>query len=761
MSLSLRMLQMRRSLLISCVLLLASVVAAAQKVTVSGVVSTPDTSSIEWGVCYVSAGDSREGSYKFTVGTPFHYTFRASASYTLSFLLPGYETRTLDIDAAKDVDLGTVAMTADDRFLDASVVTADGTHLSFDRENITLNVADDTLLRHKSLKDVLTRLPLVQVSPKDNTIYVSSGSFAVTVNGKKNVALGGNNLNYVTDFLKGKDVQSVTINTAPVGRYGEYTAVIDIRVKEDIADFVAGSLSVSASEAYDVDGKVQLTAKAGKSVTEVTYSPAYTDAREKRESSVRQSLVDPAKVFSAYDTVKTDRSRTHALKLNSSYDLSRKDVLFFNADFKYGSSDGLKTSSFMDAFTSSLSDVETTDCAATLALQHDFKAPREKLLTFQAGFVDSRAANSWEIDGTPTANDTRSSEWSVGMDFSHSPVDRLNYYVTAGYRYRHYGSESGSATLLDYPQRMMFCKGELAYRMGKVRLSGSLMYDHTKDLSEYDNLNYNLVALYFVRPGQNLRFSAGRSIYRPDLGWLNTYQDNTVAGTAVSGNSSVRPEHNSSLLLGYNYMMGRKFRISSMVAYRWSDKGAFRALSVSDDGFLSSTYVNNDGLKSLRLACGLDWNPTDDISLTISPRCAWNRYMWGAGDIRNFEYGFYYHASATLWHDISFYMFGNYENPDNARFRDAQAVKMHNILDMHVGLSKDIGKCYVYVGVSDSWHANRKEVREIETSGYNVVSTIWRPVSRVSFGLTYSFGHFTGRAKRNMREFSASDNVKN
>lgn len=752
---------MKKVILISCVLLLTSIVAAAQKITVSGVVATPDTSSLEWGVCYVSAGDSREGSYKFTVGTPFHYTLRASASYTLSFLLPGYEAKTLEIDAAKDIDLGTVAMIADDKLLNASVVSADGTHLFFDRENVTLDVASDTLLRHKSLKDVLTRLPLVQVSPKDNTIYVSSGSFAVTVNGKKNLALGGNNLNYITDFLKGKDVQSVTVNTAPVGRYGEYTAVIDIRVKEELADFVAGALSVSASEAYDVDGRVQLTAKAGKSVTEVTYSPAYTDAREKRESSVRQSLSDPAKVFSAYDTVKTDRARTHSLKLNSSYDLSRKDVIFFNANFKYGSSNGLKTSSFMDDFTSSLSDVETTDCAATLALQHDFKAPREKLLTFQTGFVDRSAANSWEINGIPTANDTRSSEWSVGVDFSHSPVARLNYYVTAGYRYRHYGSESGSATLLDYPQQMIFCNGEFAYSIGKLRLSGDFRYDRTKDLSEYDNLDYSLVAMYFIRPGQNLRFSANRSIYRPDLDWLNTYQDNTVAGTAVSGNSSVRPEYNNGLLLLYNYMMGRKFRISPMVTYRWSDKGAFRELSVSDDGLLSSTYVNNDGLKSLRLVCGLDWNPTADISITIDPRCVWNRYMWGEGDIKNFEYGFYYHASATLWYDISFFMFGEYAHPDNARYRDAQAVKMHNILDMYIGLSRNIGKCHVYMGIKDPWHANRKEVREIETSGYNVVSTTWRPVPRVSLGLTYSFGHFTGRVKRNMREFRATDNQKN
>lgn len=761
MSLFLRMLQMRKSLLISCVLLLTSVVAAAQKITVSGVVATPDTSSLEWGVCYVLAGDSREGSYKFTVGTPFHYTLQTSASYTLSFLLPGYETKTLNIDAVKDIDLGTVAMTADDKLLNASVVSADGTHLSFDRENITLNVADDTLLRHKSLKDVLARLPLVQVSPKDNTIYVSSGSFAVTVNGKKNLALSGNNLNYITDFLKGKDVQSVTINTAPVGRYGEYTAVIDIRVKEDIADFVAGALSVSASEAYDVDGSVRMTAKAGKSVTEVTYSPKYTDAREKRESSVRQSLSDPAKVFSAYDTVKTDRSHTHSLKLNSSYDLSRKDVLFFNADFKYGSSDGLTTSAFMDDFTSSLSDVKTADYGATLALQHDFKAPREKLLTFQTGFVDRSAANSWEINGIPTANDTRSSEWSVGMDFSHSPIDRLNYYVTAGYRYRHYGSESGSTTLLDYPQKVIFCKGELAYSMGKVRLSGDFTYDRTKDLSEYDNLDYSVQAMCFLRPGQNLRVNIGQEIYRPDLTSLNTWQDNSVAGTTSTGNSSLRPERNSSVLLGYSYMRGRKLNLSSMVVYRWSNRGAFRELSVSDDGRLSSTYVNNDGMSSWRLAGGLIWNPTDGVNLSIHPRCVWNRYMWGAGDISNFEYGFNYSASATLWYDIELSVFGGYAHPDNAIYRDAQAVKMHNILDMHVGLSKDIGKCHVYLGINDPWHANRKEVREIETSGYNVVSTRWKPVSRVSLGLTYSFGHFTGRAKRNMREFRATDNQKN
>lgn len=751
-----------RRLLSSSVLLLSCIAATAQVTEVSGMVSIPDTVSMEWGVCYAAQANGRSTQHKFTVRTPFKWKLRSSDTRTLLFVLPGHEDKIVDISTRTGrVDLGEIAMVPDDKLLDAATVSAEGTSLKFDMGNVSLDVAGDSLLRRMNLKDVLSRLPLVSVSPETRAINVSTGRFAVTINGRKNLALNSTNIDYITELLKGENVQSVSLDTSPTGRYGMYAAVIDIRVKEELTDFIAGLAGAYFTDAYNINGALGLTVKTGKAVTELSYKPAYTDSRQTQNSSIRTSIDNPDKTFAAYDTVKTAVDREHRLALNSSYNIGAKDVMFLNAEAKRNDADGLTTSSFADSFTSTDSDKDATDIGATLSWQHDFKSGREKLLTLQGGFTDKRTSYDRSINGIRNDNDTRASEWSAGVDFSHKPTNRFSYYITTGYRQRQYRSESGGTVLLNYPQRTVFCNGNIAYRCGKFSLQALGSYDRTKDLTAYGNLDYHIVAIYFPRTGQSVRLAAGRSIFRPDIKWLNTYEDNSTAGSTLTGNSSIRPDVTNSLLAGYSYMLGRRFQLNATATYRWSDNGAFREATISDDGRLMSTYVNTNGRRSLRIGGGMTWNPTDGISLSVDPRCAWNRYLWPGGDIRNFEYGVRFKMSAKLPHELELFANGTYDNPDVSMMADAQAVKLHNIFHMDFGLSKQLKKCRAYIRMDRPWQSYETAVREMEASGYNILNSTRQPVVRIRAGITWNFGDFSGKARRNMREFRATDNQRN
>lgn len=752
---------MTRKFLTSSILLLSCIALAAQTTKVSGTVSVPDTSSKEWGVCYVSYGNGRPSQHKFTVSEPFSWQLRSPDASALLFVLPGYEDKSIPINADREsIDLGEITMTPDDKLLDAAIVSAESTRLKFDMGSVSLDVAGDSLLRCMNLKDVLSRLPLVSVSPETRTINVSTGRFAVTINGRKNLALNSTNIDYITELLKGENVLSVNLDTSPTGRYSMYTAVIDIRIKEELTDFIAGLAGIHISDAYNINGELGLTVKTGKTVTELSYKPAYTDARQTQNSSIRTSIDNPDKTFAAYDTVKTAVDREHRLSLNSSYNIGVKDVVFLNANFKRNDANGLKTSSFSDTFTSTDSDTDATDIGATLSWQHDFKSGSEKLLTFQGGFTDKRASYNRNINGINSNNDTQASEWSAGVDFSHKPTNRFGYYITTGYRQRQYSSESEGTVLLNYPQRTVFCNGNIAYRFGKFSLQALGSYDRTKDLTTYNNLSYNIIAIYYPHPGQSLRIATSQTIFRPDIKWLNTYEDNSTAGTTLTGNSSVRPETRNGITAVYSYMLGRKLQISASATYNWSDRGAFGETTVSDDGRLTSTYVNTDGQRSKRLSGNLVWNPTDAIRVSLSPRCAWNLYSWGEEDIHNFEYGVSFRLSAKLPHDLEIYTNGSYENPDYGMMPNAQAVKLHNLFNMDIGLSKQLKKCRAYIRMDRPWQPYETAVREMEASGYNILNSSRQPVVRIRAGVIWNFGDFSGKAKRNMREIRATDNQK-
>lgn len=753
---------MKRILLISSLLLIC-VAAAAQNVKLSGVVSTPDSSSREWGICYISSGSEKVASRKFTVGEVFGWQLRAPGTYTLSFVMPGYEEKVLSVEIGSDTpehDLGDIAMIVDDHLLDAAVVSTEGGRLHFDKESITLDVAGDSLLRHKSLKDVIARLPLVSINRENNQIEVASGHFAVTVNGKKNLALSGSNINAVADYLKGENVKSVSINTAPVGRYGQYSAVIDIRVERDLADFIVGSVGISASDVYSAGGSANITLKTGKTVVQTSYSPSYSDARERYKSSVRTSLADPLVEYAAYDTVKTSRGWNHAVGLNASYDLSDKDVLFLASGFSSSSSAGLTSSSFMDSFTSTDSDLHTSGYNATLSYQHDFKSGREKLLTLQAGMSDSRSGNNWDINGTLSDNDTREAEYNVGIDFSHSVSDKLSYYANGGWCYRDYTSKSGGEVLLDYPQSILFCEGSAAYSLGKFRLTAQGKYEHTDDIRSYHSAVYMFGGNWFLRPGQMLRLAISQNIYRASFRELNNYEDNSVAGTTVSGNSSLGMMRANNILLMYSYMIGNRFSVRPMFSYLTNNDGGLPMVSVNDDGSIATTYASYDCWKSYRFSSGMNWNDPDGrYNISFNPVLAKNVYDSPEGTVFNIEWSLNLRASAYLWKGV--YLGANvlYANPDFQVAFDPQATKLHNILHCYVSLSRRFGKFNAYVRFDRPWSAYEKEVREQEASGYRILTTTTAPINRVVFGLSYSFGRSRAFVKTSSRVISVSDRL--
>lgn len=87
-----------------------------------------------------------------------------------------------------------------------------------------------------------------------------------------------------------------------------------------------------------------------------------------------------------------------------------------------------------------------------------------------------------------------------------------------------------------------------------------------------------------------------------------------------------------------------------------------------------------------------------------------------------------------------------------AKTFDAQATRFHNILRGSVGISQELGDFDLYLSVDRPWQKYRKDVREIEASGYKVLTTTMTPISRVEIGVIYTFGRFGGRVKSNARQ---------
>ena len=231
---------------IACIIgiLLSAVSTLASDYKLTFCVKAEDALS-EKGVCVVSGKDGSYHSKGFNVSQTVILEL-GQGQYKLEIFLPGCKKYTKEILLDKDCNLGNVMLETETLQLEGASVSAGSNHLSVINETISYDVSSDPANRTRPLKKILTELPFVKLAGAKEDLEVTTGTFLITVNGRKNLAINNSNVNYVAELLQGKNIRSISINLAPTGEFSRYSAVIDIVTDTSLLnDFVAGNLGIS------------------------------------------------------------------------------------------------------------------------------------------------------------------------------------------------------------------------------------------------------------------------------------------------------------------------------------------------------------------------------------------------------------------------------------------------------------------------------------------------------------------------------------
>ena len=114
-----------------------------------------------------------------------------------------------------------------------SVVTAAYNGLTINDNIITYDVSRDSLAANKSLNSLITAMPLVRYDRNERALSVNGkDNICILLNGRRSLVINKSNFYYISELLEGKQIDSITINTAPEGQYYNYAAVIDIKSKD-------------------------------------------------------------------------------------------------------------------------------------------------------------------------------------------------------------------------------------------------------------------------------------------------------------------------------------------------------------------------------------------------------------------------------------------------------------------------------------------------------------------------------------------------
>lgn len=721
----------------------------------------------------------------------------AQGRYTFSISSLGYTTKNITVDvASKVLNLGRIAID-EGVAIDDVVVTGQRQYVSSKVDRLVYDVASDPAAATKSATELLSTMPFITVDKVTGKVQAFGKDVAFTVNGKESVLLSNSNQEYLTKVLKGANLKQLELVTSPDGKLVNSGAVINLDTRSSLPDGFAGTINADADTSSSVQAGAALTSKIGRLIYNIGYTYSYADKFGSETFTSREDYVsDTYRFVESYNRSNPVAANTHNALLNASYDITPKDLLTvkFNANVDDNLTDIFSRSTYKDAsqaevLKSGSHSRNTTDNAiynAAINYQRSFDKPG-RLLTVQYGYNDIRNKFLYNLsaqtDGTQavqavTRNKLGNTEHTAGVDF-YNPISRSqSYFVTAKYVYRDYTSnafaeaDATELSRLNYTQQVASLSGNYTIRTRKVQLTAQAAFEHVADNIDFghgqprvnkddNSLLVSLRTTYMPAPGHSLMLDLSKSAFRPDISYLNPYEDRSVTGVISKGNPDLNNERQFSAMLLYRYYIGMKFSIRPMITFHYSDNGVYAYNSVGNDGIITRTFDNIGKANQIRLSTSITYTPTQKLMLSLSAVAA--RYEFSYADTRNSYWmpNMMFMFNTNLWRGASLGGYIYYMAPNAMLAQDIQQAKVHYQWLTSVTLTQNIGKhLSLSAGVLNLQNNKQKSISEQHSSEFYSYSLSESKARIYSFRVQYTFGRFNEAVKRSNREVTNNDRTK-
>lgn len=665
---------------------------------------------------------------------------------------------------------------AQDIVLDEAVVTAKGSGITVDKNQITYNVSQDSLAANKRLSDLVSGMPLVVYDRTNEKLQVAgSENICILLNGRKSLVINKSNYRYISELLRGSQLESITIDTNPTGAYAHYSAVIDIKSATALANFYSGNVSLDATTAWSVTPTVAFTGNAGRLTSNITYR--YDEAKKRPEWNYTESRKDgvPDNAYMSTDTTAGHWNDAHNLDIALSYDISKKDILFVSGSGKFskGKYDVTTVSDFggnrIGTVGVNSSDGQTLE--GSVAYQHYFEERFQKLLTLQYSINAVQTNNIY--GALATDNNYLNRQQTLSVKYLHTIDYTANWHVNTVWFSRKYLSNSLVLQMMDHSQDVLQSELNATKRFDKIHLTGIAAFDYTFDKAifngsaqpvndNYALFRYQVLAIWFPAAGHILRLSAGKDVYRPDISVRNPYRNESVSGVVTQGNPQLSNEKSRQCLLSYTYMKGAKFSAGMSVSYINSTDGIFATTRVLEDGRLLRSYENGIGSNKVFTSVDCMWRPSEKFFVQAMYNLNWNGFNRNDGTtLSYFGHSAYLYAVANPWLGGEIALNAFLLNPAGQYTKEStQVIRNHYTVSGFVSIGQRFGNFSVGLQVKEPWYKRINIISEYAAGGQEFYSVGSKPGQIAGIYLRYTFGKFRSSVKRNTQQVRDTDRTK-
>lgn len=700
--------------------------------------------------------------------------------------------------AGKNVNLGTIKMTANAKVLREVVVRGEKSQMELQLDKRVFNVGKDMSNLGSNASDILNNMPSVTVDVDGNVALRGSGNVRILIDGKQSGMVGMNPAEALKQ-IPGDLIESIEIITNPSSRYdaeGE-VGILNIVMKKNIRYGLNGSFTGTAGYPSNFGGsfnvnyrkkKVNLIASYGhlyregpgrgfsrQSYTGADTSFVYEQKNNRTRGGYSNSFMVGMDYFlNKYNTLNATLSFRKSRNTNTSlleyrdFDLNNnptRTVLRsenetepranFEAALNYNKTFETKGKSLSFVGKYILSDEteaalfnESTQGEATSIVQRSFNTEDEKNILVQLDFIQPFGKNGKIETGL------KSSVRLLDNDFSvHQQNLQMNWVILPDFDNRFAYDEKIHAAYLMASNQLgkVFIQAGLRGEYSDIKTE--LKKTNVENRRKYFNLFPSVHLSYKLKESQTLQLSYSYRLSRPGFRSLLPFSNFSDSRVFRAGNPLLNPEYTHSFEAGH-LMNFEKGTLLSSVYYRHRLGVVEDITSVDSTGFTTVTPVNLSTGDSYGFEFNLTYDPFDWWKWAANANVfrAQNQGVYNDIILKSDTYSWTSRISSrlTLLKNIDFQSSLNYRAP--RRTTQGRELSQYSI---DLGLSRDIlkGRGTVTASVRDLFNS-RKRRSITENAGYYSQSEFqWRARQ---FLVTFSYR--LNRTKEKERGADDGDN---
>lgn len=239
----------RRLFIVALMLMCSTMIASAQRLSLSGRVVTGEANPIAYATVVAlkdgvqAAGGATNNEGNFTLAL-------SSGSYTLNVSYVGYKSQTREVVIAENTNIGDITLEADNTAIDEVVVTAELIRREADR--FVVDVANSPIALGKDGEELLKSVPGVWI--QDDKISINGASGAKIYLNDREVKLEDAQLMAYLRSLRANDIQRIEVVPQTGADYDASTSggIIKITTKRRLDSGLMGSASFNTNGARNL-----------------------------------------------------------------------------------------------------------------------------------------------------------------------------------------------------------------------------------------------------------------------------------------------------------------------------------------------------------------------------------------------------------------------------------------------------------------------------------------------------------------------------